>query len=132
MGQKLASFVLLAALVGLAGCSTLAQVDASRRAEPDEVLQPRRIYEECLVVEDQQVLEYEFTASGPLEFNIHYHLGAEVSYPVLEKGVASLQGVFDPLTVDDPLGRPPFYCLMWRNTQRKEVKLFFNFSVRDR
>jgi hypothetical protein len=120
------------AMVGLEGCGTLLRTDPSRWAAPDALLKPRHIYEECVPVEDHQVLEYAFTASKPVEFNIHYHLGEEPAYPVLEKGVASLQGVFDPSTVQDPMGKPPFYCLMWRNTQREEVKLNFSFTVRDR
>jgi hypothetical protein len=55
-----------------------------------------------------QAMRYVFDADAGLDFNLHWHRGTEVLYPLKLGGVARLGGVF----------RAPekqAYCLMWTN-----------------
>ncbi len=69
-------------------------------------LEPRGVAEECLRLETGRSRRFEWTADGPLDFNIHYHKGDEVIYPVKLKGQWNGGGRFTAATGED-------YCWMW-------------------
>lgn len=58
---------------------------------------------------------WRFEAGQPLDFNIHYHLGKDVVYPVRQEGVANAQG-----TLVVPLDQD--YCWMWSNRAGVDVR----------
>ena len=119
-------------LASLAGCGTLANVEHETQEKPDVVLRAGKVYEECLEVNPPQVMDYSFTASKPLEFNIHYH-GEKAVYPVQGDEVRTWQGIFDPTCIRGYSSeKPPFFCLMWTNPHEEEVGLNFHFTVRDK
>ena len=114
------------------GCTTLAEIEQRRAEKPAMVIRAGKVYEECLPLVPPQVLEYSFTASKGLEFNIHYH-GDEAVYPVQGSGVLEWQGVFDPTACKSYSSeQPPFFCLMWTNPHEEEVELYFDILVRDK
>ena len=57
-----------------------------------------------LVVGDR--VEYEFSATEPVDFNIHYHEGNAVVAPIGREKVYADSGVFVALIAQH-------YCLMW-------------------
>jgi hypothetical protein len=77
-------------------------------------------------------LEYSFSASKPLEFNIHYHADKAV-YPVESDAVETWKGVFDPTAISDfSTEQPPFFCLMWTNPHEEDVGLNYEYLIRDK
>ena len=69
-------------------------------------LKPGGVAEECIRLETGRSRRFEWTADGPLDFNIHYHKGDEVNYPVKLKGQWKGSGRFTAATGED-------YCWMW-------------------
>ena len=59
---------------------------------------------------------YSFTSEPALEFNVHYHVGDEVIYPVGPLHASELAG-----TVTADLDQT--YCLMWRNDSGRKATL---------
>lgn len=62
--------------------------------------------ERCLKLAAGEAVRYRFTASSPVDFNVHYHRGKEVFYPVKQAAVREGAGTFRA-DADDA------YCLMW-------------------
>lgn len=64
--------------------------------------------EHCLKIEAGRAIAYRFDASAPVDFNIHYHRGKDVLYPVRRDATRRLASTFRAESTDD-------YCLMWEN-----------------
>lgn len=64
--------------------------------------------ERCLKLAAGEALRYRFSASAPVDFNIHYHRGKDVFYPVKQTAVTHSNGAFRADADDD-------YCLMWEH-----------------
>lgn len=64
--------------------------------------------ERCLHLEAGQSIRYRFKASAPVDFNIHYHRGKEVVFPVKRAGVREASGTFKAKGAEG-------YCLMWEH-----------------
>lgn len=64
--------------------------------------------ERCLKLTAGEAVRYRFDASAPVDFNIHYHRGKDVFYPVKQTGVRRADGTFRADAADD-------YCLMWEH-----------------
>ena len=125
--RKLGTIVVL--VVSLGSCASLTGTETP---EPDVVIAPGRGHEECLEVDASQIMDYSFSASAPVAFNVHYHV-SEVVYPVKGEAVRAWQGVFDPTSIPNyEIEKPPFFCLKWNNTGDKPVKLYFDIALRDR
>ena len=81
------------------------------------------MHEKCIALAPPQKLQYTFSASKAVDFNLHYHNGDLVYYPIKEKKLTSDEGQF---TVP---GRNN-YCMMWENkSPSSEVELEYNFKV---
>lgn len=61
-------------------------------------------------------ISWNYEASAPLDFNIHYHVGKDVVYPKQLKQAAAAQ---DVLTVDIEQD----YCWMWTNKNPAAARL---------
>ncbi len=85
-------------------------------------LTKNKVHEECLSLNPSQKMSYSFTAVAPLDFNIHYHVGEKVFYPVKKDKVTSQKDVFKPKEKQD-------YCLMWTNTEDAPATLKYEFHV---
>jgi len=85
-----------------------AAVHAAAAAEATIALSlaPGKFDEHCLRLEAGEAIAWRFTATGPVDFNIHLHRGDKVLYPVRRDGVERGSGVFRARDGDD-------YCLMW-------------------
>ena len=69
-------------------------------------LKPGGIAEECLRLEAGRSRRFDWTADGPVDFNIHFHQGDKVSYPVKVNGQRKASGRFTAPSGED-------YCWMW-------------------
>lgn len=80
-------------------------------------LLPKKIAEDCFELKAGDTVAYGFEAAAPLEFNVHYHEGEAVKFPVQPApSQAAKDGRFSA-PVDQT------YCLMWKNTGDKPVAL---------
>jgi len=73
--------------------------------------------ERCLRLQANEMLDYRFSADGTVDFNIHYHRGSEVVYPVRQVAVSLVRRArFVASATDD-------YCLMWQNRGTDPVRI---------
>ena len=69
---------------------------------------PGKFVEVCGKLNKGQALAWQFDASGPTDFNIHYHLGKDVKTPVQQTAVSAAKGQLLVQVKED-------YCWMWTN-----------------
>jgi hypothetical protein len=101
---------LLALLCALAAWNTCADTPDT----PDPLgativaadLAPGKIHEACLRLDAGEKRRYSWKSSAPLDFNIHYHRGDEVFYPVKRQRMRGDGGAFTAKSGED-------YCWMW-------------------
>ncbi len=101
--------VAIAIVVSGAMPPVAALAESSTVAKPFvHTIRPRQIAEECFKLPAGETIGYAFEATSPVDFNIHYHRGNDVEYPV--KGDQMRQA-------DDRFSAPVSeeYCLMWTN-----------------
>ena len=111
-------------LLALAATSALA-ADAGTTAKAGKpvMLKPQKIHEKCLSLSPPQKLQYSFGTDKAVDFNIHYHKGDMVYYPVREKKTTSNEGLYTPPSREN-------YCMAWENRSPSvEVQLEFNFKI---
>ena len=90
---------------------------AAARFGPFRIDVPARGFEEhCIKLESGEAVHYRFRASGDVAFNIHYHRGSEVFYPVRTPSTASAEGDFKAPLADT-------YCLMWERKLEGAVRI---------
>ena len=90
--------------------------------QTDRIIAPGKIHEACLALAPGARLSYSFHTDMPLNFNIHYHQGQNVLFPVKKDAVKSDTDVFEAKTRED-------YCMMWSNPSKQPVSVFYRFSV---
>lgn len=78
-------------------------------------LEPKAMHEECAKLQAGDKRKYYWKADNAVDFNIHYHEGPEVFYPVKRDGMRGDGGEFAPKKAQD-------YCWMW-TARDKPVKL---------
>jgi len=66
------------------------------------------IAEECFRPPADASVRYAFEATGPVDFNIHFHRGNDVDYPVKADQVRQADARFVAPSAQE-------YCLMWTN-----------------
>jgi hypothetical protein len=96
----------LLAVLLLAGCATKLADPADPKAVRDHALSPYAMHEECLRVAVDERIEYYFTSTEPVDFNIHYHEAGAVLMPIVRDRTDDDSGVFVAPIAQD-------YCLMW-------------------
>lgn len=69
-------------------------------------LEPKKIHEACVKMEKGETRKYQWKADVAVDFNIHYHRGDKVSYPVKRDMARGHNGTFKAKTAED-------YCWMW-------------------
>ena len=77
---------------------------------------PAKFLEVCGKQKRGDAVAWQFKGSAATDFNIHYHVGKEVSYPENRKGIASAEG-----TLSAPLDQD--YCWMWSNLSAQPVAI---------
>ena len=69
---------------------------------------PGKFVEVCGKLTKGQALAWQFDASGPTDFNIHYHLGKQVKTPEQQSAVSAAKGRLQVQVDED-------HCWMWTN-----------------
>ena len=106
----------LALLCALILAIALANASDKPEAQPFSVtLQAKKAHEECVRLEAGQKRRYHWKSDAPVDFNIHYHRGADVVYPVKRDAMRGDGGTFTAKTGED-------YCWMW-SARDKPAKL---------
>ena len=96
--------LLLALLPPVARAATPADGGKAREFAHD--LKAGAVAEECLRLEAGRSRAFEWTSDVPVDFNIHFHKGDQVSYPVKADGQKKGRGRFTASAGED-------YCWMW-------------------
>lgn len=120
----------------LSGCAVTKEKTSDmpgRKLVQDSVtIRPSGSYEECIELRQGQVFDYEFDASGPVNFNIHYHATTGINYPVDQKGLGFGKGTLDPGTHPFYSAEQEYYCLMWDNLGDERVSVSYKCVVREK
>jgi hypothetical protein len=66
------------------------------------------LVEVCGKLEQGEVVRWDFNASVPVDFNIHYHVGKEAEFPTKQSQVSSGRDTLRVAVRED-------HCWMWRN-----------------
>ena len=86
---------LLAALATCAASATAAYGDDTLNVRPFQVkIEPKQMHEECVKLQAGEKRNYYWKADNAVDFNIHYHDGPEVFYPVKRDGMRGDGGSF--------------------------------------
>jgi len=82
--------------------------DAAGKFERSQSVSPGKFVEICENLAKGSAVAWEFKASTPLNFNIHFHQGKDVAFPEKQDGVSERQGTLVAPSKED-------YCWMWTN-----------------
>lgn len=81
-------------------------------------IETAQVHEYCLPANSGSVLKYKFQSDQLLRFNVHYHEGQAVTYPVPTRATKQDTGELI-------IGKTREYCLMWRNATPARATLSF-------
>lgn len=107
-----------------------ATTGARKIEEFAETVTPKRSYEECFELYPGETLEYSFTSSNPLDFNIHYHAVDGVKYPVDKKNIRTHKGTFVCNEQKYYTEDQEAFCMIWENHGEAFVNLKVKFRIR--
>ena len=79
-------------------------------------------YEACVHLSSGDKVFYSFDSNADLRFNIHYHEGKEVLYPVPVRLISAEESVFQPEADNQ-------YCLMWKNPGKETVEMNLQYHL---
>lgn len=99
--------------------SASATCDATQTTK---TIEAGKVHEECMKLEPAQRMTYSFQSKTPINFNVHYHVGKEVFYPVKKDSITTHKDVFKPTTKQD-------YCLMWTNEKKEPALVKYEFRI---
>jgi hypothetical protein len=91
-----------------------APADAGKARDFDHTLKPGGVAEECLRLEAGKSRSFRWASNDPVDFNIHYHHGDKVTYPVKHARQTQGDGRFTAKTGED-------YCWMWSTKHSARV-----------
>ena len=69
-------------------------------------LEPQKDFEVCTKMQKGETRRYSWRSDNAVDFNIHYHRGKEVTYPVKRTSMRGDGGSFTAKDADE-------YCWMW-------------------
>ena len=84
---------------------------AAQRAESSAFrheIKPGKIAEECRNLASDERMRYRFEASAAVPFNVHFHRGSTVEYPVKIDKTSDAASTFMASSAQD-------FCWMWTN-----------------
>lgn len=99
----------------LAAC-LLASATPALAASIDKALEPGKSHEHCEKLAAGDERRYHWKSDGPMDFNIHYHVGDKVEYPVKRAAMRGDGGTFKAKVDQD-------YCWMWTSRAPKAAKV---------
>ncbi len=112
--ERCTAYIVMVVVAAASACAWVASATAAQSFE--YVVGPGKVVEQCVHLDAGSEAKYAFTASGPLDFNIHFHMGRQVDYPVRVEAISSSEGIFKA-------GSAQEYCWMWTNGALEPVAL---------
>ncbi len=106
MRPTLPGLALLAAVTLAPAVPAAAAENGNGARRFEHALKAGDIAEECVRLEKGRSRAFEWKSDVPVDFNIHFHQGDKVTYPVKADGQAKGQGRFKAAIGED-------YCWMW-------------------
>jgi len=100
--MKTAPFALVACLLFAAATAGAAEGEGAYSIR----VKGRGFDERCVRLDAGESIRYRFSADVPVDFNIHFHRGKEVFYPVEARASRAADASFTAPHADT-------YCLMW-------------------
>ena len=85
-------------------------------------IKPAGIHEECFSAKSGQKIIYTYYSSLPVDFNVHYHAGEKIHYPIERRGATMDDGTY----VAD---HEDIYCLMWTNNQTTTITVNYKYEI---
>ncbi len=82
--------------------------DAVGKFERTHSIKPGKFVEICEKLPNGSAVDWQFNASAPVNFNIHFHQGKDVTFPEKQDGVSERRGTLVAPSDED-------YCWMWSN-----------------
>jgi hypothetical protein len=79
-------------------------------------VEPGKFVELCGKLAPGDAIHWEFAASVPVDFNIHYHVGKEAEFPAKQAQVSSGQDTLRVAVRED-------YCWMWSNKSSNRARI---------
>lgn len=80
-----------------------------------------KFVEVCGKLTARETVRWNFKTSGPVDFNIHYHVGKDVVFPTQQPQVSSARDALKVEVAQD-------YCWMWTNKSAAPVTLMLELS----
>lgn len=80
------------------------------------------IGEICPEMDAGQTLSFDFQSNHDVEFNLHFHEGEKVSYPIEPHKVSTLEQSFEA-----PIKQT--YCLMWKGLNQDPSKIKVKYQI---
>lgn len=91
-------------------------------AKGKAVLDAGKIKEVCFSAKPPMKINYQFSTTKPLNFNIHFHKSKKVFFPIKQNNILGTQGIFTPKSEQ-------FYCMMWENNTKDSINLTFSAKL---
>lgn len=99
-----------------------AQSIAAEMKSDKSVVDADKVHEVCMNLLDGQKMSYSFKSAKSMKFNIHFHEGDNVSFPVEEH---LTDGATDVFTSPGERG----YCMMWTNQNAEAIELNVEYEI---
>lgn len=118
MIHRISVALILAILCATAARATIIDIawNEQGRFERRVSVAPGKFAEVCGKLARADSVAWRFDASGPLNFNIHYHEGKDMRYPERRDALAGASGRLQVALDQD-------YCWMWTNKSGQAVDL---------
>ncbi len=114
--KRLAIPVMISTLMLSLGISVQAQT-----SKPI-IIKAGKVFEKCMTLNPPQKIEYRFESGAKLDFNLHYHKGDQVYYPVKLDRTNGESGLYEAKAKEA-------YCLMWENKTSADIELTYSARV---
>ncbi|MCY7386454.1 MAG: hypothetical protein LH481_00040 [Burkholderiales bacterium] len=106
----------------MAAAMALLATSAFSQATKPVMIKSGKVYEKCLSLVPPQKIEYRFESAAKLNFNLHYHKGDQVYYPVKLDRTNGESGLYEAKAKET-------YCLMWENKSGADVELTYSAKI---
>ena len=112
---------LVMALLGALLAAGLPSTAQAQTAKP-VTIKPGKVFEKCMALVPPQKIEYRFESAAKINFNLHYHKGEQVYYPVKLDRTNGESGLYEAKAKET-------YCLMWENKTSTDVELIYSTRI---
>ena len=94
---------------------------ADGKFDHTQSIAPGKFVEVCQPLAKDSFVAWQFNASAPLNFNVHFHQGKDVFFPEKHDAVSELRGTLFAKRNED-------YCWMWTNKSSNPSRLTLALS----